>query len=59
MIVSEPGVMSEFSSEPDLEDKLCQLQSLPAPMSLVSTVPSLRWVELPSSYPAPAVPVVS
>ena len=43
MIVSEPGVMSEFSSdmEPDLEDKLRQLQPLPAPVSPVSTVPSL------------------
>ena len=62
MIVSELGVMSEFSTdtEADLEDKLRQLQLLPvpAPMSPVSTVPSLRWVESPSSYPAPAVPVI-
>ena len=60
MIVSELGVISEFSSdtEADLEDKLRQLQPLPAPVSPVSTVPSLRQVELPSSYPAPAVPVI-
>ena len=61
MIVSEPGIMSEFSSdtEADLEDELRQLQPLPATVAPVSTVPSLRWVESPSSYPAPAVPVIS
>ena len=59
MIVSEPGVMSEFSSdlEADLEDELRQLQPLSAPVSPVSTVSSLRPVESPSSYPASAVPV--
>ena len=61
MVVSEPGVMSEFSSdtEADLEDELRQLQPLPAPVSPVSTVPSLRRTESPSSYPSPAVPVIS
>ena len=61
MIVSEPGVMSEFSShtEADLEDKFSWLQPLPAPVLPLSTVLSLRRVESPSSYPAPAVPVIS
>ena len=53
--------MSEFSSdaEPDLKDELRQVQPLPAPVSPVSAVPSLRQVELPSSYLAPAVPIAS
>ena len=53
--------MSEFFSdaEPDLEDKFRQVQPLPAPVSPVSTVPSLRKVESPSNYPALAVPIVS
>ena len=40
MIVSEPKVMSEFSSdmEADLDDELPQLQPQPAPVSPVSTV---------------------
>ena len=61
MLVSEPVVMSQFSSdsEADLEDELRQLQTLLAPVSMVSTVSSLRRVESPSSYPAPAVPVNS
>ena len=61
MLVSEPEVMSVTSSnsEADLEDELRQLQLLPAPVSPVSTVLSLRRVESPSSYPAPAVPFVS
>ena len=43
---SEPAVMSEFSSdaEPDLEDELHKIQTLPAPVSLVSTFRfSNRW----------------
>ena len=38
MLVSEPGVMSQFSSdsEADLEDELRQLQTLLAPASPVS-----------------------
>ena len=61
MIVSEPRAMSEFSSdmEADLKDKLRQLQPLLAPVSPVSTVSSLRWAELPLSYPALAVSVIS
>ena len=61
MVVSEPGVMSQFSSdtEADLEDDLRQLQPLPAPVSPVSTVLSLRQAQSPASYPSPAVPVIS
>ena len=57
---SEPAIMSEFSSDVDpyLEDELRQVQPLPAPMSLVSSVPSLQQVETPSNYPATAVPIV-
>ena len=59
MLGPEPGVMSMSSneSEADLEDELRQLQPLPAPVSQVSTVLSLRWVESPSNYQAPAVAV--
>ena len=61
MMDSAPTIMSESSSdtEPDLEDELCQLYPLPAPVSPVSTVPSLRHVESPLSYPAPVVPIDS
>ena len=57
MLGPEPGVMSTSSSdsEADLEYELRQLQPLPAPVSPVSTVSSLRRVESPSNYPAQAV----
>ena len=59
MVDSEPEVMSVFSSDtdPDMEDKLSQ--SLPAPVSPLSTNASMRVVESPLHYPALAVPVVS
>ena len=42
---SEPAIMSESSSdtEPDLEDELCQIQPLPAPVSPVLTVRPIRF----------------
>ena len=58
---SELAIISEFSSDEDLdlEDELLQVQPLSAPVSPASTVPSLRQVESPSNYNAPAVPIVS
>ena len=56
---SEPAIMFSSDTGPDLEDELRQLQPLPAPVSPVSTVQSLRQVESLSSYPTLAVPIVS
>ena len=57
---SEPVIMSEFSSDtdPDMEDELCRLQPLQAPVSPLSTTTSVGVMTSQSRYPAPAVPVV-
>ena len=55
---SEPAVMSEFSSDtdPDVEDELCRFRPLQAAVSPLSTTSVMGL--MPSSYLAPAVPVV-
>ena len=59
MVGSELAIMPVFPSDtdPEMEDELSRLQPLPTPVSPMSAPASLRVVESPSDYPAPAVPV--
>ena len=59
MVGSEPGAMSVFSSDADLEDELSRFRPLQAPVSPVSVVASMGVMESPSRYLEPVVPSVN